>query len=799
MLNSIIKVDLHIHSKASSYKEDSAMVEECTAEKLDVLFAKLQENDINLFSITDHNTLDAQLYYEITKLIKKRKYPAVKGVIPGIEFDVSFDEERKPCHIMAYFDVPEIVVPGSEKVLEQLERIQNSTGKPGTPELNMDTKYSQEEFEQILKKIGFPVLLIAYQRNGLDAKNQAANSISGAVKDVTDLLEVGYIDGFDLQKPGVEGILKSNLRQLTDAKQIKDIAMLIASDCHQWSVYPKHHASAADHSVQFSKIKGLPTFSGLLMAVTSPETRFSRVSNPQQSIIKSFSYDDSDGKSVVVDVDPGINVIIGENGAGKSTLLRFLAGGKAESYQSRIEESNKLAKDIGDINSRYVGQAELIKQYEKGKLNNLDFYSDLFVKVDVEPFSKRLKLYVQNIAQCMRERLLVTKKPNSGSLTVTLKEHSKPFYVNISRNGLNTLDLSSTETHLQTLNNIKDMLKEEIASHFYPAPQEAKLSSILKLLEELITEITDNKKSITNKNDAKNYVIAAIEQYRKRINRQSTAQDKEADLYRRELDNLRDAVIRRVQENNDSIKKIPDFPDLVGEVAYSQRRQRGGYIFESYAAFLDDDYSDLEGGICRELFNATANIHSFADLDKIKSMKEWTASVKGASREEDIEDCLMRNVERYLNQKGETKQRITEQGTAHAVGGSTLGEQALVYYKVLTDSTNDQSVVFFFDQPEDNISNRKIVDELNPVISSLKDQHQVFLVTHNPLLVVNLDADNVIYVEGKKRQSNNGVLDIAIKSGCLEDQENRIMKLVANQMDGGKKAVEERLKRYGNS
>lgn len=787
MLNSIIKVDLHIHSVASTYKEDSDMIKECTAQNLDVLFTELQKNNINLFSITDHNTLDANLYHKIWDLIKTGKYPAVKGVIPGIEFDVSFNEEKKPCHIMAYFDVPD----------DDFETIQNNTDKPGTSRLNKDTKYSQEKFEGILKKIGFPVLLMAYQRNGLGSKHQSANSISGAVNDVSDLLEVGYIDGFDLQKPGVEGILKSNLRQVTDAKQIKDIAMLMASDCHQWSAYPKHDAKSAGESVIFSKIKSLPTFSGLLMAVTSPETRFSRVNNPQKSIIKSFSYS-SRGQTVTVNVDPGVNVIIGENGAGKSTLLRFLASNEAEPYQKRIVDSNTLTKDIADINSRYVGQAELIKQYEKGKLNNLDIYSDLFAEIDVEPFAKRLKLYVKEIAQCMRARLSATKEPNSEKLEVTLKEHNKPFYVSISKSGLNPDDITAYGEHLNTLTEMKKTLKDEIKSQIYTSQQKEQLSLILKQLVKVIEEIQNTRKRLTNSNDVKNHVLAAIAQYRKRVNSQSTAQDKEADTYRRVLDNLRDAVIRRVQESNDSIKKIPDFPDLISGVEYSQRKQRGGYIFESYAAFLENP-GELEENICHKLFNETAHIGKFTDLVGITSMKGWTACVTGASKEDDIEDCLMKNVERYLSREAETKQRITEQETTYTVGGSTLGEQALVYYKVLTDSTNNQSAIFFFDQPEDNISNRKIVDELNPVISSLKDQHQVFLVTHNPLLVVNLDADNVIYVEGKKQQNNNGLLDISVRSGCLEDQENKIMKLVADQMDGGKKAVEERLKRYGNS
>ena len=51
MLNSVINIDLHIHSAASGYK-DGAVVSNSDISHLDVLFAKLEENDINLGIIT---------------------------------------------------------------------------------------------------------------------------------------------------------------------------------------------------------------------------------------------------------------------------------------------------------------------------------------------------------------------------------------------------------------------------------------------------------------------------------------------------------------------------------------------------------------------------------------------------------------------------------------------------------------------------------------------------------------------------------------------------------------------------
>ena len=78
--------------------------------------------------------------------------------------------------------------------------------------------------------------------------------------------------------------------------------------------------------------------------------------------------------------------------------------------------------------------------------------------------------------------------------------------------------------------------------------------------------------------------------------------------------------------------------------------------------------------------------------------------------------------------------------------------------------------------------------------SKIREYKQIIFVTHNPLLVVNLDADNIIYVE-----NINGKLNI--KNGCLEyeDDVTNILDIIANVMDGGRETIERRLDVYGNT
>lgn len=61
-----MKIDLHIHSKASSTK-DGAKVKNNTKENLPLLVAKLNDNEVNICAITDHDVFSYELYSELKK------------------------------------------------------------------------------------------------------------------------------------------------------------------------------------------------------------------------------------------------------------------------------------------------------------------------------------------------------------------------------------------------------------------------------------------------------------------------------------------------------------------------------------------------------------------------------------------------------------------------------------------------------------------------------------------------------------------------------------------------------------
>ena len=101
-LNSVIKFDLHIHSYASKYKEVDGIVDNSKKENLGTLFEKLNEHKVALFSITDHNRFDTDLYLEAIRILKEHasSYPEVKNILSGVEFDVQLENDLDKCHII---------------------------------------------------------------------------------------------------------------------------------------------------------------------------------------------------------------------------------------------------------------------------------------------------------------------------------------------------------------------------------------------------------------------------------------------------------------------------------------------------------------------------------------------------------------------------------------------------------------------------------------------------------------------------------------------------------------------------
>jgi len=137
------------------------------------------------------------------------------------------------------------------------------------------------------------------------------------------------------------------------------------------------------------------------------------------------------------------------------------------------------------------------------------------------------------------------------------------------------------------------------------------------------------------------------------------------------------------------------------------------------------------------------------------------------------------------------------------------GKRGLVLMQIILHLSNAQHPILI-DQPEDNLDNRTIFNDLNEFIKSKKFQRQIILVTHNANLVVSTDSEQVIVANqnGQDKGKTNEKFQFEYVSGSLEHtfknpdnpgilQQMGIREHVCDILEGGEDAFIYREKKYG--
>lgn len=124
---------------------------------------------------------------------------------------------------------------------------------------------------------------------------------------------------------------------------------------------------------------------------------------------------------------------------------------------------------------------------------------------------------------------------------------------------------------------------------------------------------------------------------------------------------------------------------------------------------------------------------------------------------------------------------------------------------------SDKKCPILIDQPEDNLDNRAIYNELVKYIREKKKERQIILVTHNPNIVVGADSEEVIVANqnGKNAPNDKGIKFQYIH-GSLEHSMHRnrdeslpilcrsgIREHVCDILEGGENAFRDRENKYG--
>lgn len=237
--------------------------------------------------------------------------------------------------------------------------------------------------------------------------------------------------------------------------------------------------------------------------------------------------------------------------------------------------------------------------------------------------------------------------------------------------------------------------------------------------------------------------------------------DKLNELWLREFNTIK-AELDRVNVSHTALQIEADFKgDKEGAISFMQQLFKGSNIRETTLRAVMEDYADF-GGLLRALPGALA---------------------KAGSTPEVFEKTFMQNLVEFVIWQVPNRFVIRYRGKE--LKHHSLGQRAsaLLLY-VLSQRQND---VIIIDQPEDDLDNQTIYDDVIKLLREMKPHAQFIFATHNANFPVLGDAEQVHACQYQDEK-------VAVRSGSIDARP--VQEAIINIMEGGQEAFNRRKEVY---
>jgi predicted ATPase len=473
--------------------------------------------------------------------------------------------------------------------------------------------------------------------------------------------------------------------------------------------------------------------------------------------------------------------------AGKDSqkdLVEKLLGTKCEEIRRKIaEQKNKIAEAIGRLSKiRNVG--EIIEEKTKVK-QDAEFRLNLYKKHDLEvKLQKRLDFEADVRRAEKGIALAETFVADIGDLLARHEDDLRNFPGYISADNADFFRRFD-ERFAQIVQSV-DMFKMELT----------KDAAVLNVLKEERSQLNAAKNGLADEFAA---IERALAEELKTANEKNISSDEFLALKRKLADaetaltelskasgqkaELQDSLREELQKLNDLWHQ--EFQIINEELnAVSQKNAALKFSVgfkEDKDAFLDYFKSIFKGSGTRETTfqNIVAEYRDFADIysdfDNAKKLF--------GSNPDSFANLFLQNLNSLLTYQTPNKFTIAYRGTELAHHSLGQRASALILF-VMGQREND---VIIIDQPEDDLDNQTIYEDVIKLIRELKPEAQFIFATHNPNIPVLGDADQIHSCSFADEK-------ISVQSGGLDDpaQQTRIVEI----MEGGREAFERRKEIY---
>jgi ABC-type cobalamin/Fe3+-siderophores transport system ATPase subunit len=446
--------------------------------------------------------------------------------------------------------------------------------------------------------------------------------------------------------------------------------------------------------------------------------------------------------------------------------------GDKEGIESEIE---KLKKEISELKKKAGMNDEEISEYNEllEKITNLKNKQEQ-VEKDLQALStlkyqKNFGVFTktQNLLESLDSNIQNLLRKNLD----TVLEETEIKWKDAIENEYKKLDKQKTENE----NELK-----KLYNSFNPLLEKAQKS---KSLNEKIKKLDEEEKKLKEITEQENNREKLITDYKK--------------------------LIKVIPKNHS--KFFDNFFNAKTEIL-KQRIITGELTF-------DIDIMPKNKAFDENFVNDICNLTSLSSFKEV-SLSNYKISKNSSDFERDIEKILNGILQNDLKLKNSysRKEAITKlvqnwfifdykiKQNGDEISEMSPGKKSFVLLKLLIELDNSKCPILL-DQPEDDLDNRSIYNDLVKFIKTKKKERQIIIATHNPNLVVGADSECVIVANQKGDKSENRTYKFEYIQGALENtflnentsfvlEQRGIQEHVCDILEGGKVSFEQRKKKY---
>lgn len=515
-----------------------------------------------------------------------------------------------------------------------------------------------------------------------------------------------------------------------------------------------------------------------------------------------------------------------------------------QTYLNRLSDEKESTTEIDTIIEDVILIDENIKKANRDMFDLIKNYKNVVQQTILEMMANHNEIIVVNNSKkelgnkqgIENEITVLSKKKEEISKALTISEDDLKSYeialenikdlkrkISIFEEEINVIsDIKSVVSNSSDEHNFCDYTNElfndainntiSAADLYWESEKTTILEKLSKIVEELKLSLKENQETEVSLKD-KVSENKSIKDLSERIQGEKEKLDKynDYDKKEKELIEKEDSLIADLCGSKDIFKKLQsDYANLVNQNA---SLTGGDLEFSVIVPLRRDAFVEKLGSIFNNRIRTYSDIINPDEMNEENYTTEWLKQVT---------KCILNNT---LQLKGGYNAEMAFReifdnwyGVKYSlkmdndnIDVMSPGKKALVLLKLLIDLAESKCPILI-DQPEDDLDNRSIFEDLIPFIREKKKDRQIIIVTHNANVVLGADAEEIIIANQAGRNVPNKQYRFEYRSGAIENNtpvfkedgnvedgilnSRGIQQHICDILEGGEKAFELRKKKY---